>query len=347
MNESNLQRFAIEINEEMNPFAMGDGHTEDTFHFFSGIIFHLRPSNWLEKSIEKSKKNNGVLDDQQVWQIYTDWHEKIHMMQLVSSPTIANYCFRSANMAQFANLQDENQLSNLKLDYRLHKYEWDKTRTIEICELQAILLGFFFATRSDRASAKVLIDKFYTSPDFVYVRALKNIQEVSQFLKINQENTFKLVARICSIALQAKEPYLMFDNLIYKIRGEKEINKIINISPPEFWKWAVGPNYLDMVSMSLRERIANTFNIDIKNIDWFKQFSFNYDCFEKISIEDRFGLLLGESEPTYFYYFSDCPKVYGDGNINRYHKEGFTLFRKIEHLKTAKLIMDGINKLNS
>jgi len=346
INENDIQTLAIELTEKMNPFAMGDGFAEDTFHFFSGTTFHLRPSDWLKKTIETSKKNNDVLDDQLVWQVYTDWHERLHMLQLVSSPTIANFCFRSSHIALLANSQNEKQLSSFKLDYRLLKYEWDNSRTIEICELQAILLGFFFTTKDNPLSdGQTLIDKFYSSPDIIYVRALKNIEEVENYLGTTLESTFRLVARTCSIALQTKEPYFMFKTLINRLREEKKIDDLINSSPEEFWKWAIGPNYSEMVSKSLRERMASTFNINILDVKWFEQFLFNYVYFEKVSMTERFGLLFGETELVHFLYFSDGLKVYGDGKLNRYYKEDFTLEKKWEHLQFAQSVLDGVEKL--
>lgn len=292
----------------------------------------------------------GDVSDEVAWQAYAQWHEGVHMMQLVTSPYVCLFAFRLATLALEVIREGREQdnesvpLEELREEYAsansgLSEISAAGYSPFEILETHAVSQGLLWAMPDNADSLCWLANHFYTvyekSPNSeIYVRLLNLMAET-----MGGEAAIRLLPRMCSLALQTNEPPAEIARLAARIMSERAVTRVCNYTPRQFCEWADVD--VALVCKSLRER-----NTPLRNHPWLKFFSNYFDAFESISsIDGRLNLLMGVQGGSSFMIFAPMFTVFENGDMLS-SRRGAGTDEKTEWLKMTSRLVAGLQRLN-
>jgi len=261
------------------------------------------------------------LDDEAVWRAYAQWHEAVHIAQLLTCPYLCLIAYRTATiaLAAFDNSADGygagTRLSELKQDLEQVRSELEMRHDsgaypLQIVETHALTKGLLWAMPGDAANltsaANYLYKGYKQLGDLdIYLRVLNEMVE-----HVGDEAAIKLLPRLCFLALQTNEPVDLFAQLCKRVKSEREVDKVCAFSPREFCRW-IGVKDIVLLSRSLRERPS-----PLGNHPWLRIFEPYFEAFESISdVDDRLNLLMGLRGGDTYAIFGPKVTVYENGEM--------------------------------
>ena len=295
---------------------------EDSTFLPTGGVFLTLPSDRLRELTS----NRTEITNEDAWRFYAQWHEAVHMAQLVTSPYVCLYAFRVATLAHqaFEGMQDA-QLATLKEGYRAAASELetvvDGHRPWEILETHAVTQGLLWAMPDNVESLYWLANHLYTvykdSPR--YVRLLNEMAQT-----IGDDAAIRLLPRLCFIALQTNDPIPVMVHLRERIALENVASTLCECSPRQFCEW-VGVDAA-VVSKSLRER-----DTPLSDHPWMRLFDHYFDDFEQLTIDERLDLLMGVRGADTYHIFKPTFTVYPDGEMELSRRTTSDLEEEVKH----------------
>ena len=168
----------------------------------------------------------GEVASEDFWSIYAQWHETVHMFQLVTCPYVRLIAFRLATLAEQAYRQESQGDGNsppgseLVDQYRSAVSMFDNAPSPEhfsaweIIETHAVAQGVLWLTGSGESGLRQLADHLYNS-----------VRESPQYLRLidtmgdrfGDQVAVQLLPRLCFLALQTLEPSKVFAGLCGRV----------------------------------------------------------------------------------------------------------------------------------
>jgi hypothetical protein len=296
-----------------------------------------------------TKVKPGEVNDEVAWQAYAQWHEGVHMMQLVTSPYVWLFAFRLRTLALEAIREGREQdkasvpLEELKEEYSSANSELSEISAagyspFELLETHAVSQGLLWAMPDNADSLCWLANHFYTvykkSPNSeIYLRLLNLTAKT-----MGGEAAIRLLPRMCFLALQTNDPAARIATLAERITSERAVTRVCDYTPRQFCEWADVD--VALLCKSLRER-----NTPLRDHPWLNFFSDYFDEFESISsIDDRLNLLMGVQGGTTFTMFAPVFTVFENGDM--LSRRGTGTYEKKEWLKMTSRLVAGLERLN-
>jgi len=316
MGPDELKSKALELYLQMNGgITMGRlfGPTGGQFFFPAGISFHPAQSNWLSQHINHYRSTGGPISDFDFWNAYAEWHETVHMMQLLTSPYISQYAFELEYLARNAYFSaDRSEIVQLQEAYRKINSDWEDTKfgysPLVLCELHAVTQGLLWSTGRNPDSLPMIIKRFYDKAGGAYASVCALMDDLISKLRLSEDKVCMLLPRLCMIAFQSDQPSFAFYILIGRLIQERVGEYMSTASPRELCDWA-SPGCIQVITKSLRERMQ-----PVGMEGYFRLFSIYFDNYEERSIEERLRVLFGESGPDTSSVFRPIT-IYSDGEI--------------------------------
>jgi hypothetical protein len=203
-------------------------------------------------------------------------------------------------------------LAQLREQYRSVR---DGYNSLEILETHAVTQGLLWTT--DNADSLWWVanhaNHFYEGLP-PYVRLLNLTAD-----RLGKDAAFRLLPRLCFLALQTDAPTAIMSHLIDKICLEPSVASVCAYTSREFCEWA-GVDVL-LVSKSLRERAGTLSDsegrpLGLKDHPYLRLFDGYFDDFESISsVDDRLDLMMGVRGGTTYQMFAPMFTVFKDGRI--------------------------------
>lgn len=297
-NNGELKRRASELHRDMT--AMGDA----TF-FPTGGVFLTNSRDYIGNLISKGSDRSY----EEAWRIYAEWHEAVHIVQIVTSPYVCLHAFRLGSLAHEAfRLGEHGDRAELCEMYKSANSEFSKTTASgfspwEIIETHAVTQGLLWEMPLNKNDLKWVANHFYGDSS-KYVRVLNLMSE-----KVGDEAAIRLLPRLCFLALQAREPTEWFAHLISRIASESSVTRVCDYTHRQLCEWANID--VSLVTKSLRER-----DTPLRDHPFMGLFSLYFDAYECItSIDDRLSLLMGDHGAHTFRKFRPMFTVYAEGEV--------------------------------
>lgn len=247
------------------------------------------------------------LNDSDGWGVYAQWHEAVHMAQLVTSPymclhafrlaTLAHHAFRGTVDAPLTQLREDYRAVQAELENEVHGYTpW------EIIETHAVTQGLLWTVGGDAEGLFELASSLYQD-DPRYIRVLRQLVKAA-----GPADAIRLLPPLCFIALQCAEPTVVFGPLVERILTERLGSSQSELTPRRLCEWAgVDPA---RVCKSLRER-----DTPLRDHWWLQLFSPYFDEFERLPLDERLNVLMGLHGSDAYRLFRPMFTVYSDGEI--------------------------------
>lgn len=292
----------------------------DSIFFPTGGVFLTITAERM-RQIKEGKAADpatGELASEDIWSVYSEWHETVHMFQLVTCPYVRFRAFQLATLAKQAYRQksqgDGNSppLSELVDQYRSAVSMFDNApppghfSAWEIIETHAVAQGVLWFTGSAESGLRQLADHLYNtvrqSPQ--YLRLIDTMGN-----RVGDQAAVQLLPRLCFLALQTLEPSKVLAGLCDRLADEGSAARLAISSPREFCEW-VGVDAA-FVSQSLRERDGK-----VEGHPWMEIFSQYFDRFEALpDVDARLKLLLGPHGAPAYRMFRPPFTVFADGSL--------------------------------
>jgi hypothetical protein len=292
----------------------------DSIFFPTGGVF-LTVTAERMRQIKEGKAADpatGEVNAEDLWSVYAEWHETVHMFQLVTCPYVRLRAFQLATLAKHAYRQksqgegDSPPVSELVDQYRSAMPIFDNDpppghfSAWEIVETHAVAQGVLWLTGSSESGLRQLADDLYNrvrkSP-----RYLRLIDAMGD--RVGDQVAVQLLPRLCFLALQTLEPSEVFAGLCGRLADEGSAARLAISSTREFCEW-VGVDAA-FVSRSLRER-----DVEVEGHPWMRIFSRYFDRFEALpDVDARLRLLLGPRGDEAYRMFRPPFTVYSDGSL--------------------------------
>jgi hypothetical protein len=265
----------------------------------------------------------GVLLAEDAWSAYSEWHEMVHMSQLVTCPYVMIYAIRLASLAMQASGEDSDvgdgeRLRGLVDEFRFTKAMFDARSgdgfsAWEIIETQAVVQALLWLTGSNPKGARTQANSLY-----------REVRRAPQYLPIidatcdrfGDTAAMTLLPRLCYLALQTDEPSQEFTELCTQVGDEAFATRLAAASPREFCEWASRDARRE--SRSLRERAPS-----LADHPWMRFFGLYFDDFERVAgVDERLTLLLGARGGDAFRMFHPMLTIYSDGQVKLWRASG-------------------------
>lgn len=263
-----------------------------------------------------------------LWHVYAEWHEAVHMSQLVTCPYVNSAAWYLLGLTRVAALKETKPTPDGPSWRELGDDYKQTTRKLEaptrgeftaghIFETHAVVQGLTWLTGSDRKDLRWLADHMYgenseIAPSPQYVRL---VDEVAG--RLGDEAAIALLPRLCFLALQTPAPHTWFMGLYSSLTAEGSSAALAASSPREFCEWAGVDPFL--VSRSLREREPN-----LDNHPCMPLFRDYFDRFEAVpDVEARLDLLLSPHGLAARETFWPTFTVFADGHVTLARNTGF------------------------
>jgi len=292
----------------------------DSIFFPTGGVFLTITAERMRqiKEGEATDSATGEIATEGMWSVYSEWHETVHMFQLVTCPYVRFIAFQLAILAKQAYHQksqgDGNSppMSELVDRYRSAVSMYDNAPSYrhfnawEILETHAVAQGVLWLTGSSESGLRQLADYLYNtvrqSPQ--YLRIIDTLGD-----RVGDQVAVQLLPRLCFLALQTLEPSKVLNGLCDRIADEGSAARLAISSPREFCEW-VGIDAA-FVSRSLRERDEK-----VEGHPWMRAFSQYFDRFEALpDVDARLELLLGPRGDEAYRMFRPPFTVFADGSL--------------------------------
>lgn len=335
MSTSEQTRRAIELYR-----AMTSMEEDNIFIPTGGVFLTLRRDRQQEVLTGQRSLEN---DD--AWKIYAQWHEAVHMLQIVTTPYVHRYAYLLATQArlalEYSRAGRSEELSKIRADFQRlelkQKVKAEGYNPWEVIETHAVAQGLLWAMPYNADTLVWLANFFYTSykPDPKYVRVINVLAE-----KIGEKHTIQLLPRMCWVALQTPEPALSLGRMIESVAQEQAAQMLCHCAPRQFCeRFGVDPL---KVSASLRERDGH-----LAQSGYISIFNNYFDDFEALSVDDRLDLLMGVSGGgTCYQMFTPTYSVYHDGAMELFRQFPPPLDQEVcdKWLTITSDLLDGLNK---
>jgi hypothetical protein len=277
------------------------------------------------KSGARRDPATGQVTTADFWHVYAEWHEAVHMSQLVTCPYVLSAAWRLLCLTKVATLKETKPTPDgpswheLGDDYEQTKRKLDEPTGGEftpwhIIETHAVVQGLTWLTGSDRTELRWLADHLYGEVE-ASPRYVRLVDEVAD--RLGNEATIALLPRLCFLALQTPDPCTYFMGLYSKLTAEGSTAALAASSPREFCEWASVDPFL--VSRSLREREPS-----LDNHPCMPLFRRYFDRFEAVpDVESRLALLLSPKGAAARQTFCPTFTVFADGHVALALNTGF------------------------
>jgi hypothetical protein len=292
----------------------------DSIFFPTGGVFLTITAERM-RQIKEGKATDsatGEVAPEDIWSVYSEWHETVHMFQLVTCPYVRFIAFQLATLAKHAYRQkspgDGNfpSMSELVDQYRSAVSMFDNAPSPEhfsaweIVETHAVAQGVLWLTGSSESGLRQLADHLYNtvrqSPQ--YLRLIDTMGD-----RVGDQAALQLLPRLCFLALQTLEPSKILAGLCARLADEGSAARLAISSTREFCEW-VGIDAA-FVSRSLRER-----DREVEGHPWMRIFSQYFDRFEALpDVDVRLELLLGPRGGDAYRMFRPPFTVFADGSL--------------------------------
>jgi hypothetical protein len=287
-----------------------------------GSIFFPTGAVFLPVTLERfvEIKKSGYKTDDELWAIYAEWHETVHMLQLVTSPYLCTEAFGIAIIARRAsevlkgNGNRSTELLQLKAKYNdiMSQLKESVARgfsKLDVIETHAVTQGGLWMMPEDGAPIVALANQLYdvgenSGDDDPYLGFLNFA--VSE-LGIHAGT--RLLPRLCTMALQTDQPVQVLIGLIDRVKSSGAANSLCGRTPSRFCEWinrGMGPR----VSRSLRER-----GTPLSDHPWMKLFTHYFDDFEELTVDNRVEIMMGLHGANTSKMFRPSLFVFNDGEI--------------------------------
>lgn len=292
----------------------------DSIFFPTGGVFLTTTAERMHQ-IKEGKAADSATSEvgpEDIWSVYAEWHETVHMFQLVTCPYVRFIAFQLATLARHAYRQQSQEdgnsppLSELVDQYRSAVSMFDNAPSPgdftawEIIETHAVAQGVLWLTGSAESGLRQLADYLYNS-----------VRESPQYLRlihamgdqVGDQAAIQLLPRLCFLALQTLEPSKVLAGLCGRLADESSAARLAISSTPEFCEWVgIDPA---RISRSLRERDGK-----LEGHPWMRTFSQYFDRFEALrDIDARLELLFGPRGDEAYRMFRPPFTVYADGSL--------------------------------
>jgi hypothetical protein len=229
----------------------------DSLFLPTGGAFLSMSSRRTEEIISRCRQ----LTDDDVFDTYAQWHEGVHMMQLVTSPFVFPIAFDMAWLAQRAyristgtndhfNIVDDLANRYRSLCCALEDMHGEYS-PIDVIETHAVTQGFGWAMPdNDGTALRWVANYFYEERSPRYVRILNNVCDM-----FGDDVGTILLPRLCFLSLQAEKPVGHLLSLLDELGTEASPHDIVAYTPMQLCEWASAP--VSLVTRSLRERAAS------------------------------------------------------------------------------------------
>ena len=179
-------------------------HAGETFFLPSGVA-----------ALRRLTLAGSDLETEDVWRAYTDWHERVHFSQLVTSPLVCTQGWIIASTARAAARQratgkdTPESLAKLRAQYDSANADFRKPgargyTTLDVIETQAVAQGLLRAVGGDVDGLGWLANHLYTEHQGAphYVRVVNDaIRDLG-----GEGVALTLLPRLCAVALQFAQP---------------------------------------------------------------------------------------------------------------------------------------------
>ena len=265
----------------------------------------------------------GFVSPEDVWSAYSEWHEMVHMSQLMTCPYVMIYAIRLASIAMQASGEDSEvgdgeRLRGLVDEFRFTQAMFDARSADgfsawEIIETQAVVQAVLWVTRCDPKDARTAANGLY-----------REVRHAPQYLPIIEATcdrfgdtaAMTLLPRLCYLALQTDEPSQEFTELCTQVGDEAFATRLAASSPREFCEWASRDATRE--SRSLREHFPS-----LADHPWMRFFGPYFDDFERVAgVDERLTLLLGARGGDAFRMFHPMLTIYSDGQVKLWRTWG-------------------------
>lgn len=264
----------------------------------------------------KPPETERDITDADLWGVYAQWHESVHLAQLVTCTYLFTHGIRIASLAMnVASTWSQEPHDDPKFIEMLNEYESERLALsagvpgytpLNIMETHAVCLGLRWLTGStaDGDSLLGLANRLYKHEP-QYMNLLNSVAR-----SVGANEAFAVLPGLCYLALQPSNPTTRMLELLARLADESSTADICALSPREFCEWAgVDPGF---VSRSLRERIRSETELSrLADHPWLDQFAHQFDAFESVTdLDSRLELLFGTSggrtysvfHPNYFVF---------------------------------------------
>ena len=187
----------------------------------------------------------GQVAAEDLWHVYAEWHEAVHMAQLVTCPYVRDAAWnllclaRAANRKEGTGTPDGPTWRQLGDEYeatmgKLQAPAGDEVTAWHVIETYAVVQSLRWLTGSGRMDLRGLADHLYSDIESEppYVRLVNDLAD-----KIGDEVAIALLPRLCFLALQTPVPLDYFGGMCLRT-GESSPAGVATSSPEEFCKWA-------------------------------------------------------------------------------------------------------------
>jgi len=293
----------------------------DSIFFPTGGVFLTITAERMRQIKEGKAANSatGDITSEDIWSIYSEWHETVHMFQLVTCPYVRFIAFQLATLAKRAyhpkggeGGRNSPPASELVDQYRSTVSLFDGAPSPghfsawEIIETHAVAQGVTWLRGSADSDLRQLANYLY-----------KKVRESPQYLRLinamgdrfGDQAAIQLLPRLCFLALQTTEPSEVLSGLCGRLAEEDSAVRLAFSSTREFCEWAGFD--AAFASRSLRERDKR-----IEGHPWMRIFSPYFDRFESLpDIDARLKLLLGPRGAEASRMFKPPFTVFADGSL--------------------------------
>jgi hypothetical protein len=259
----------------------------------------------------------GQVTTEDLWHVYAEWHEAVHMSQLVTCPYVNSAAWYLLGLTRVAALKEAKPTPDgpswreLGDDYKetirkLKAPTRGETTAGHIFETHAVVQGLTWLTGSDRKDLRWLADHLYgeVAPSPQYVRLVDEVAD-----RLGDEAAIALLPRLCFLALQTPAPQTWFMDLYSRLTAEGSTAGLAASSPREFCEWAGVDAF--RVSRSLREREPS-----LDNHPCMPPFRRYFDLFEALpDVDARLDLLLSPHGMAARETFWPTFTVFADGHV--------------------------------
>lgn len=292
-----LRRTAKELHERVTDWG------DSIFFPTGGVFLTLNREKLMEGIRVKRNPSHEV-----AWQVYAQWHETVHMLQLATSPFVFMNVLGLSSLAKMAANKEtsEEELESIRESYtvfssRLFLKSREKISHWHLLEAHAVAQGLLWLSPREPDQLWSLADHFYDK-NHEYLKLPNWCRD-----QLGQSINIKLFCRLSAISLQSDDPISMFQGIVLSIKEQGTEKLLTTCEPQEFCeRLGIAPEF---ISKSLRERES-----PFKNHPYMETLSIYFDEYENLDITERLSLLLCK-DATSASFFKPLFTVYPDGDV--------------------------------
>lgn len=296
MDGNQIRHLAKKLHERMAAWG-------DMMYFPTGGVFlTLNRDKLLEGIKAKNNPSNEV-----VRQVYAQWHETVHMLQLVTSPFVFMNVLGLASLAKtaVAGKFGPEEIACMRESFKEFSsrlfFEPGKISHWHLLEAHAVAQALMWLAPGQPNQLWEFATYFY-GKNHEYLRLPNWCCD-----QLKKPIDIKLFCRLSVISLQSDDPISMFQGLISYVSEKNYEELLATCDPDEFCRrLGVDPNF---VAKSLRERKS-----PFQNHPYMETFSIYLDEYETLDIREKLDLLMCKDAKSAS-FFKPLFTVYPDGDV--------------------------------